>query len=498
MTKTILETIIGLEIHVQLKTKSKMFCGCANNPDAEPNTNICPVCTGQPGVMPVANQQAIDWTILAGLALNCKINERAKFDRKNYFYPDLPKGYQISQYDEPFCGEGFLEIKVSGKNKKIRIERIHLEEDAGKLLHSTDGEYSLVDLNRTGTPLMEIVTKPDFRTPEEAKIFLQELQKIVRYLKISEANMEKGQMRCDANISLKLAGDWKLNAKTEIKNMNSFRAVEAALTYEITRQTELWQENDAPKGQSTRLWDDVKKETRQMRTKEGMSDYRYFPEPDLPVFGLDKQKFEEIRRGLPELPEARKQRFITEFGLDAKDATIITGDSSLANYFEEIVSELLEWIKSLEPSRKFEEVEKKKAIKLAANWLTSKLFSLFNEKQTSISDCRITAENFAEFIAILFDGKINSKVGQEVLLEMFNTGADPSNVVEQKGLLQVSDSGELGKIAKIVISENPKPAEDYKKGKINALQFLMGQVMKKTRGKANPKIVAELLRKYLQ
>lgn len=492
-----LEPVIGLEIHIQLKTKSKMFCSCANNPDAKPNFNICPVCTGQPGVLPVANQKAIDWTIMTGLALNCKISKQSKFDRKNYFYPDLPKGYQISQYDEPFCKGGHLEIEIDGKTKKINLERIHLEEDAGKLLHSSLKNYSLVDLNRTGTPLMEIVTKPDFQKPQEAKIFLQELQKIVRYINVSEANMEKGQLRCDANISLRPKGDWKLYPKTEIKNMNSFRGVERALTYEIKRQEKLWQDKNPPKYQSTRAWDDEKSETREMRTKEGSSDYRYFPEPDLPVFLISDLKIKQLKDALPELPSEKKKRFIRQFSLGQKEAEIITFDISLADFFESVVTELLEWVRSLEPKRKISDSEFKKIIKLAADWLTSKLFSLLNEKGIGIKECKITPENFAEFVAMFYDEKINSKIGQEVLAEMFEKGSDPSNVVEQKGLLQISDISSLEKVADEVILNNSKPVSDFKAGKQNAIQFLMGQVMKKSKGKANPKVVIEILKKKL-
>lgn len=492
------ESIIGLEIHVQLKTKSKMFCACANNPDAKPNSNICPVCTGQPGVLPTANLQAIYWTIMIGLASNCKIAKTSKFDRKNYFYPDLPKGYQISQYDEPFCKDGFLEIEILGKTKKINLERIHLEEDAGKLLHSGTKSYSLVDLNRVGTPLAEIVTKPDFRTVQEAKIFLQELQKIVRYINVSDANMEKGQLRCDANISLRPKGDWKLYPKTEIKNMNSFRAVEHALAYEIKRQTALWEEKNPPKFQSTRAWDDAKGETREMRTKEEAHDYRYFPEPDLPVFSFDERKIKELYDALPELPNVKRKRFINQFGLSSKEVDLIIFDIALADYFENVATELLEWIESLEPKKKFSEAEIKKVIKLAANWLTSKLFALLNAKSQTIKDCKITPENFAEFVAMIYDNKISSKAAQEILAEMYKFGVDPSNVVDQKGLSQISKSDELEKVADEAITQNPKPAADFKSGKQNALQFLMGQVMKKTRGKANPKIVIEILKKKLK
>ncbi|MEW6407811.1 MAG: Asp-tRNA(Asn)/Glu-tRNA(Gln) amidotransferase subunit GatB [Patescibacteria group bacterium] len=493
-----LEAIIGLEIHIQLKTKSKMFCGCSNNPDAAPNTNICPICTGQPGVLPVANWQAIDFTVMTGLALNCKVSKTSKFDRKNYFYPDLPKGYQISQYDEPFCKGGYLEIEINGKIKKIELERIHLEEDAGKLLHSKSKDYSLVDLNRAGTPLMEIVTRPDIRSSKEAKIFLQELQKIVRYLNVSEVNMEKGQLRCDANVSLRPVGDWKLYSKTEIKNMNSHRAVERALAFEIKRQERLWQEKNPPQKQSTRLWDDVKQETREMRTKEETQDYRYFPEPDLPVFEIPERKIQELYQKLPELPQAKKERFKKQFDLSDSEVKIIVSDIYSADFFENAISELAEWVKSIKGNEEISDLKKNKLIKLAANWFISKLFALLNETKTEIKNCKITPENFAEFVAMLYEGKITSKAGQEVLAQMFKLSSDPLQVVEAKGLSQVSDKAELGKFIKEVISENPKPIFDFKAGKQNALQFLVGKVMQKTKGKANPKVVIGILQKLLQ
>lgn len=492
------EPIIGLEIHIQLKTKSKMFCGCENNPDAPENSNICPVCTGQPGCLPVANWQAIDFTVMTGLALNCKISKISKFDRKNYFYPDLPKGYQISQFDEPFCKDGFLEIEVNGTAKKIGLERIHLEEDTGKLLHSGSKNYSLVDLNRAGTPLAEIVTKPDFRSPAEAKVFLQELQKLARYLSISEANMEKGQMRCDANISLRPKGNWKMYPKTEIKNMNSHRAVERALTFEIKRQESLWQEKNPPRNQSTRLWDETKQETREMRIKEETQDYRYFPEPDLPVFEIPERKIYQLYQKLPELPQAKKERFKKQFGLSDSEAKIIVSDIHSSDFFENTITELAEWVKSIKGKGGISDFEKSKLIKLAANWFISKLFALLNKTKAEMKDCKITPENFAEFVAMIYDDKISSKAGQEVLLEMFKFGTDPSNVVDQKGLLQISRGDELEKVANEVISQNPKPVSDFKAGKQNALQFLVGKVMQKTRGKANPKLVIEILKKKLK
>lgn len=505
------ETIIGLEIHAQLKTKSKMFCRCANNPESEPNSNICSICLGHPGTLPYANKQAIEWTIMCGLALGCLIGIKkakieagrvisifsSKFDRKNYFYPDLPKGYQISQYDQPLCRSGILEVKSGGEIKKIGIERIHLEEDAGKLIHPKGRKESLVDFNRAGTPLMEIVTKPDLRTPLEAKIFLQELRKLLRYMDISDADMEKGQLRCDANISLRKQDEEKLSPKTEIKNMNSFKALERALEYEAKRQEKLWQEGNPPKFQSTRAWNDEAGETHEIRIKEEAQDYRYFPEPDLPSFEFSDSYLRKLYDVLPELPWEKKKRFIKEFNLAEKEAEIITSDRVVAEFFEHALSEAEEWCASTEGEAKISKKKFKEIVKLTAAWLSSKLFALLNETKQEMSSCKITPENFAELVIMLYEGKINSRVGQEVLAEMFKTGADPSQVVEAKGLTQVSDEKELEEVCISVILENPKPVADFKKGKKNALQFLLGRAMAKTRGKANPKIVAELLKKKL-
>lgn len=492
------EPIIGLEIHVQLATKSKMFCRCQNNPDAPPNTNICPICAGHPGVLPVANQKAVEYAIKTGLALNCQIASVSKFDRKNYFYPDLPKGYQISQFDEPFCRKGYLEIEVNGEYKKFNLERIHLEEDAGKLIHETNGKASLVDLNRAGTPLLEIVTKPDFRSAKEAKFFLQELRKIVRYIGISGADMERGQMRADANVSLRPKGEWKMYPKTEIKNMNSFKAVKLALDFEIKRQEKLWQEKNPPKFSTTRFWDDEKEATFEIRVKEEAHDYRYFPEPDLPPFSFSDKKIKELYDSLPELPQTKRKRFKKGFGLNDKEVFLITQEMVRADFFENMSSELVEWVKSLELKEELREEKKKEIIQLATGWFTSKLFALLNETKTEMKDCKISPENFAEFVAMLYEGKINSKIGMEVLTEMFRVGADPSQVVEARGLSQVSESPELEKFAERVIKENPKAVADFREGKENALQFLMGAVMKKTKGRANPKKVIEILRKKLK
>jgi len=498
------ETIIGLEIHVQLKTKSKMFCACSNNQGAEPNSNICPICLGHPGTLPVANKQAIDWTIMTGLSLGCKIGTSkkdseeviAKFDRKNYFYPDLPKGYQISQLETPFCKGGELEIKVEDDIRKIELERIHLEEDAGKLMHSGVSESS-IDYNRGGVPLMEIVTKPCFKSSLEAKIFLQELRRLLRYLDVSDADMEKGQMRCDANISLREQGDKKLNPKTEIKNMNSFKAVVEALDFEIKRQEELWNEGNPPSIESTRGWVDAKRETTEMRTKEGVADYRYFPEPDLPCFEFSKNYIAELKEDLPELPNQKQKRFTKEFKLSDKEIKVLTSNIKISEFFENSLSEAREWYTSREEKYDMPDEEYYKLAKLLSSWFSSKLLALLNESGQSITNCKVTPENFAELISLLYTNKIGSKVAQDVLKIMFEKGSDPSQVVEEQGLSQVSNVNELDSIVDKVISENEKPVADFKAGNKNAIQVLIGKVMADTKGKADPAVAAKILREKL-
>jgi len=479
--------VIGMEVHVELKTSSKMFCSCKNGQDLEkePNINICPVCTGQPGTLPVANAQAIEFVQMAGAALNCELNLQSKFDRKNYFYPDLPKGYQISQYDEPLCGKGFLEIG----DKKIGITRIHLEEDTGKLVHPKGVNYTLVDFNRAGVPLMELVTEPDFESGEEARLFCQKLQQICRYLGISDADMEKGQMRCEANVSLYKEGEEKLSGtKVEVKNINSFKFVEKAINYEIERQKEVLEKGEKVV-QETRGFNSNKNATVSQRTKESAHDYRYFPEPDIPPLEFTKDYVEMLKRKLPELPEKKAQRFQREYGLPAHDIEIIIGDIDLANYFEDAASEMQEKISCGECAAKLE-----KAVKLLANYLIVEIRKMLAAENKGIGELKITAENFAEFIGILADDKINSSAGQIVLYDMFHTGGDPSQIIETKNLAQTSDEGELQEIVEEVLAKNGKSVADYKSGKQNALQFLMGQVMKETKGKANPKIVQEIIK----
>jgi len=501
--------VIGMEVHVELKTKSKMFCGCKNGlgQESQPNLHICPVCTGQPGTLPVPNQQAIEFVQLAGLALNCELNLKSKFDRKNYFYPDLPKGYQISQYDQPLCQNGVLEISILNdqfpnnnqisnskiQTKTVGITRIHLEEDTGKLVHPKGANYTLVDLNRACVPLMELVTEPDLENGEQARIFCTKLQQICRYLGISDADMEKGNMRCEVNLSLHKENEEKLSGtKVEVKNINSFRYVEKAINYEIERQTKLLDEGEKVV-QETRGWDSVKNVTVSQRKKESAHDYRYFPEPDIPPMEFSSAYVEQLRKKLPELPAEKEKRFAKQYGLGAVDIAVLTAAQDLAEYFENVMSELLEKITSHEINTPTEKVTK-----LAVNYLISELRKHLAENKHDMRDLKISPENYAELIGLVADGKINSSAAQTVLKEMYHTGSDPSQIIEAKNLGQLEDADELERAVDMVLSDNQKSVEDFKAGKENALKFLMGQVMKETGGKANPQVVLELLGKKLK
>ena len=488
------EAVIGMEVHVELKTNSKMFCSCANDPDEiKPNKNICPVCLGHPGTLPVANKKAVEYVIKTGLALDCKIAEFSKFDRKNYFYPDLPKGYQISQYDQPLCEKGNLLVD----GRKIGITRIHLEEDTGKLLHPKGADYSLVDLNRAGTPLMELVTEPEIKSSTEAKEFCKQFQLIVKCIGVSDADMEKGQMRCEVNISLKPIGQKEFGTKVEIKNLNSFRAVERSIKYEMKRQAEVLDEGGKI-DQETRGWNADKQETYSQRKKEEAHDYRYFPEPDLPPLDLTKEAgmfdVAKIKESIPELPLLKKYRFINQYKLTEENAKILSEDKELANYFEEIISELSHWIEA----KGIDGDKLDKLTKLTANYILTELQRLLYVNNGLVSECKITAENFAEFITLINEGKISSSGAQEMLGEMFATGGDPSNILDEKGLAQVSDEGEIEKIIEQVIENNPESVKDYRSGKEVALKFLVGQTMKESKGKANPQIAGEILKKKLK
>jgi len=498
------DIIIGLEIHAELKTKSKMFCSCNNNPDGKkPNQTTCPICMGHPGALPVPNKQAIEWTILAGLSLNCKINKLSKFDRKNYFYPDLPKGYQISQYDLPFVYDGYMDIG----EEKIDITRIHLEEDTGKLTHPKGKNYSLVDYNRSSTPLMELVTEPTIKDAKTAKIFCQRYQQTLRYLDISDADMEKGQMRCEANISVQEKDKWiyngnceitpvnnyKLNPKIEVKNINSFKAIEKAIEFEIKRQIEAIEEGEKLY-QETRGWDENKNETVRQRLKETSADYRYFPEPDIPPINISEEWITEIKKSVHEMPEVKKKRFIKQYKFSDEIAEILISDKKLANYAEQVISELRAWIDANDDEW---ERQKNKLAKTTSNWLVNNLLKHLKEDKETIRDIKITPENFAEFVSLVYQGKINSSAAQEVMEVMYKHGGDPSNIVDDLGLEQVDNEAELEKQIKEILDKNQEQVTEYKAGKETVLKFFIGQTMAASQGKANPKIVNELLKKLL-
>jgi aspartyl-tRNA(Asn)/glutamyl-tRNA(Gln) amidotransferase subunit B len=496
---------IGLEIHMELKTKTKMFCACLNDSEErEPNKNVCPVCLAHPGALPVANLGAIRAVLKIGMALNGNIAEISKFDRKNYFYPDLPKAYQISQYDQPFVAGGYLEIDLPleseneiPKKKKIRITRVHLEEDTGRLVHPDDGKSTLVDFNRAGVPLAELVTEPDIASGYEAQRFAEELRSILRYLGVANADMEKGELRCEVNISMAEEGADKYGTKVEIKNLNSFRSVGQSIDYEIKRQIEVLEEGGKII-QETRGWDEVKGETFSQRKKEEAHDYRYFPEPDLlPMAPKEMFNLEEINLELPELPEAKRLRFMKEYGLKFKEVEILSYEPETADYFEKIVSEL-------DTFEKAEGQHREKRIKLAYNYFINDLPSLL-AKSLSIrisekikkGELKITPENFAHLIDFIDKNMISSAAAKIVLAEMFNTGVDAEDIVKEKNLLQVSDTKDLEAFVQKAIEENSVAVEEFKGGKDNALQFLVGKCMALSKGKANPKVIQELLRKNL-
>ncbi len=487
-----LTPIIGLEIHAELKTKSKMFCSCKNNSqEKEPNKNVCPICMGHPGTLPVINENAIDMVIKTGLALNCKVNEISRFDRKNYFYPDLPKGYQISQYALPLCKEGFLNINSNGE-EKVRIRRVHLEEDTARLIHSEKDNCSLVDFNRAGIPLMELVTEPDIYSGLEARIFAQDLQVIFQYLDVSDADMEKGQMRIEPNISI--AQDGVMGTKVEVKNLNSFKSVERALNYEIQRQTEAIKRGEKII-QETRGWDDVKGITYPQRSKEEAHDYRYFPEPDLPPMEFSKTHIDRLRLEVPELPKQKFQRLKDQYFLSDDKAQILVSDIDLGHYFEAMISEVINWTKEAGIDKE----GTRKVIQIAINYLTSDGVGLLKGKDFNRETFPITPENFAEFAIILFEKNFNSKMAKMLLEKMFLTKKDPSEIIEEEGLNEtIDDEKEIDEIAKRIIKENKGVVDDFKKGKQNALQFLIGQIMKEAKGKINPQIASEILQKWLE
>lgn len=477
------EAVIGLEVHVQLNTRTKIFCSCPTDYSGnEPNTSVCEVCSGQPGVLPVLNSAVLEKAIMTGLALGCRIARRTKFDRKNYFYPDLPKGYQVSQFDMPICEGGHIALGLPGQSDErdrrlIGITRIHMEEDAGKNVHGDSG-LSFVDLNRAGVPLLEIVSEPDLRTPEEAKEYLEKLKVILKYIGVSDCNMEDGSLRCDANVSVRPVGESRLGTKTEIKNMNSFRGVQKAIEFEIARQVEVVR-GGGKVDQETRLYDESRGATFTMRKKEEAFDYRYFPEPDLPPYAIAEETVERIRRSLPELPDKKFVRFTSEYGLPEYDARLVSDNPSLCAFFEKCV-------------------EGNKNYKALSNWLMGDILKQMNELQTDdIFRTRIRPEHLVDMLGMIDSGAISGKIGKTVVAEVFATGEPVKKIIERLGLVQISDESAIVALIAEVFAENEKVVADYVGGKEAARGFLVGQAMKKTRGKANPKIVNEVLEREL-
>ena len=472
------EPVIGLEVHAQLKTKTKIFCNCSTSFGAPPNTHTCPICLGMPGVLPVLNKKVVEYSLRMALAINCKINRKSRFARKNYFYPDLPKGYQISQYELPIAEHGFLKIETDGIEKKIGITRIHMEEDAGKLTHDPARPLSMVDFNRTGVPLIEIVSEPDIRSPEEAGAYLRQLRSIVRYLGVCDGNMEEGSFRCDANVSIRPVGSETFGTRAELKNLNSFKHVEKALHYEIIRQREILVESGQVI-QETRLWDPVKNRTTSMRSKEEAHDYRYFPDPDLLPLVIDDIWIDDVRKNLPELPEVKRRRFIKKFFLSSNDADQLTSSRQLANFFEECVR--------LFPDSK-----------QVGNWIVGPLTALLNAKGKTISESPVSAPDLAGLLKLINEGVISGKIAKTIFEEMAQTGKTPEQIVKEKQLVQVTDVSTIDEVVLKVLAACPKEVKNYKNGKTKLLGFFVGRVMKETKGKANPKIVNEVLKDKLK
>lgn len=470
------EPVIGLEIHAQLLTESKLFCGCSTQFGNPPNTNVCPICMGHPGVLPKINKKAIDFAIRMGLATNCTINKYSIFARKNYFYPDLPKGYQISQFELPLCSNGFIEIASSNGKRKIRINRIHLEEDAGKSIHD-QGNFTLLDFNRCGVPLIEIVTAPDIRTPEEAGIFLSEIRQIVKYLGICDGNMEEGSLRCDANISIRKKGEERLGTKTEVKNMNSIKNVVNALKAEIARQIELLENNETVI-QQTLLWNAEKNIIEPMRSKEESHDYRYFPEPDLPILEIDEVWLEKIKQNLPELPSKRKKRFKEQYNLPEYDIEILTSEKEYADYYESIV-------------------QLTKDYKSASNWFMTEILKIINEKKITLKEFPIRPEWIASLINLINNGTISSKIAKKIFSEMLSEPQAPETIIKKKNLTQITDRKTIEKIVEEVLGANSKQVEQYLTGKEKVFAHFVGEIMKITKGKANPVLVNEILKEKL-
>jgi aspartyl-tRNA(Asn)/glutamyl-tRNA(Gln) amidotransferase subunit B len=471
------EAVIGLEVHAQMLTDTKIFCGCSTKFGSEPNTQTCQICIGMPGVLPVLNRKALEFAIRTGLAMHCTISSYSRFARKNYFYPDLPKGYQISQYESPICEQGYLEILVGGEIRKIGITRVHMEEDAGKNIHEGVGSYSFVDVNRAGVPLMEIVSEPDIRTPGEAAEYMKKLRTILRYLGVCDGNMEQGSLRCDANVSVRPVGRKEFGTRAEVKNINSFRFVEKALEYEIRRQIKIVEEGGKVI-QETRLWDAHRGITESMRSKEEAHDYRYFPEPDLVPIVADRSWVEEIREALPELPDAKRQRFVKEYGLPEYDAELLTTEKPLAEWFEAAVKT------GAQP-------------KAVSNWVRGDLMRLLNEENKSIEECPLKPAQLAGMLALMDNNTISGKIAKTVFEEIYRTGRDAEVIVKDKGLVQITDESAIEKAVAEAIEKNPKEAGRFRGGEEKLLGFFVGQVMKAMKGKANPQVVNELLKKKL-
>ena len=465
------ETVIGLEIHAELSTKTKIFCSCPTEFGAEPNTHVCPICMAMPGTLPVLNEKVVEYAVKAGLATNCSISQDSKNDRKNYYYPDLPKSYQISQYDKPLCNNGYVEINTQDGKKKVRILRIHIEEDAGKLNHDDFGGGSLVDLNRAGVPLIEIVSEPDMRSSEEAENYMRKIKSILEYIEVSDCKMEEGSLRADVNVSVHKKGE-PFGTRTEMKNMNSFRSIVRAIDYEVGRQIDVL-ENGGIIEQETLRWDEVSGKTFSMRDKENSQDYRYFPEPDLVAIKLSDEYIENIKKNLPELPESRKERYLKEYKLSDKDANIITSSKYLSDLFEKAI----------------EVCNNPKAVN---NWIISDISRILNEKEMDPRNIPFTAEELGKLVILIDKGIISSSIGKKVLEELFENPRDPESIIKKKGWIQISDEGEIKALVTKILEANPQSIADYKAGKDRALGFLVGQAMKETKGKANPKILNEM------
>ena len=473
MSREDYEVVIGLEVHCELSTKTKIFCSCSTEFGGEPNSHCCPICMAMPGTLPVLNEKVVEYAVKAGLATNCKIEKNSKNDRKNYFYPDNPKSYQISQYDKPLCYDGYVTIEdEKGTEKKIRIERIHIEEDAGKLNHDEYGRGSFVDLNRAGVPLIEVVSKPDLRSAYEVESYMKKLKSIFEYIEISDCKMQEGSLRADVNVSIRKKGSSELGTRTEMKNMNSFKSIVRAIDYEIDRQIEVVEEGGEVV-QETLRWDDISGRTFPMRDKEDAQDYRYFPEPDLVAIKLSEEYIENIRKALPELPESRKKRYIEEIGLSEKAANFVTSSKYYSNMFEK-ASEI-----SNNP-------------KAVSNWLMSDIARIMNEKELEPDKIPFTAENLAELVVLIDNGTISNSIGKKVLEELFENPKEPSKIIEEKGWVQISDEGAIREVVHKVLENNSQSVADYKAGKDKALGYLVGQAMKETRGKANPQMLNKM------